>query len=279
MRDFEEVVRIAVGASFLARANDTLIARLVRGARVREVSSGRVFVDDKRSVRCGLIVSGLAWVYAIGSDGRHIPIRKARAGAALGIECIAGCSGLAKAQAITDVEFLELQGAQVTAAAQSDTSLAWAIATEMAARLSESEALLATAGQRSVGQRVATALLALAPDDDRCPLSLSQQSLAEIVGASRERVGQAVRALAAAGLIRVGRRRVQLLDQHRLMLAASATSISQSSRQSDSRPRADTHEESRHVEPPETADWGQLWGQRPAGDESDPRRRRDFALG
>lgn len=215
MSEFEHALRAAVADSFLAHAEPGVVRQMLHRARAWTFPAGRVFIEPATGHRCGLIVTGLARVYAVKDDGVPTTVRRVGSGAAVGVRAIVGESNTLRVKAITDVEFIELHAPTLIAAAQTDASLAWAVAQEVSRRLMDTEAVLEAAVHGSVSQRVAGALLDLAGDDG-LDVAVSHEGLAELVGASRERVGHALRQLGSKGAIGLARRHIAILDAGRL---------------------------------------------------------------
>lgn len=220
MSDFERSLQDAIKESFLAQADVDVVDGLLARTRVWAFPAGRDFLNEGTPKRCGLIVSGLARVFAVKGDGGHTTIRLVQRGAVVGIRAMVGESNSLHVRAVTEIEFVELDPKVVMAAAQSHASLAWAIALEIGRRMRDTEGVLEAAFNRSVGQRVASALLDLLVESDNRGVAVSHEGLAEIVGASRESVGRALRRLDSRGAIALARRRIAVLDAAHLQTEA-----------------------------------------------------------
>ncbi len=214
-----DLLRTAVQASFLAGVEPDIVADLLEGRRIREVAAGSVFVDESRPARCGLVLSGLARVYAVRVDGSQVTLRRVGVGAAVGVRALLGRGNQLRVQAISAVEFLELDAAQLIGSGFRHPTLAMAIAAEIDRRLEDTEIEL-SGRQGSVLQRVAAVLLDLSAEGQPLGVTISHERLAEMIGASRVRVSHEVRALAEAGLIRQDRGQITLLDALRLQAVA-----------------------------------------------------------
>lgn len=217
----DRAVQIALSESFLARSEAHIVDAIVGRARMWDIPAGRVFINQDTLDRCGLIVSGMARVYAVKGDGAHATIRRVARGAAVGVRAMVGDSNALHVRAITDVEFMEIDPRVLMSVAANNAALAWAIAREVGDRLRDTETVLEAAVHGSVTQRVAGALLDLAGDANQMEILVSHEGLAELVGASRERVGQALRMLDASGALAHSRRRITIVDP--ALLQAEAT--------------------------------------------------------
>jgi CRP-like cAMP-binding protein len=217
----ELTIEAAISRSFLADINRETVAPLLARARLRDVPAGTVFIDPARFARCGLIVSGLARVY-LRVDGAQATLRRVAGGAAVGIRAIVGRPNRVTVQAITDVEFLEIDAELLVRTARREAELAMALAEEIHRRLEDTELQSGTLATGTVRQKVAGALLDHSVEGEPLVAELSHETLAEMIGASREWVGHELRALAREGLVRLGRARVTLLDPIRLQLLTRA---------------------------------------------------------
>lgn len=213
-------IESAVARSFLAGVDQDLVARLLQGARLHEVAAGRVFIDQSRSQRAGLVVSGLARVFTVGFDGAQWTVRRVGPGATVGIRAIPGHDNRLTVQAISDVEFHEFDAQRLIGLAREHVSLAMALAEEIDRRLEDVELQAESHAVGTVLQKVAGALLDLSVEGEVFDVELSQEALAEIAGSSRERVGHELRLLASNGWIRMQRARITLLDPLELQTVA-----------------------------------------------------------
>lgn len=220
MSGFELRIKAAVACSFLAGADRSVVASLLRRSRLRDVPAGRVFIDESQPHRCGLVVSGLARVYILRTSGGQSTLRRVGVGAAVGIRALVGHPNRVAVQAIDDCEFLELDAPLLISLARQHASLAMALAEEIDRRLEDTELQAESLSVGSLIQRVAGTLLDLSVEGEPLEVQLSQEALAEIVGASRERVGRGLRLLAADGAIRLHRSRITLVAPLQLQSVA-----------------------------------------------------------
>lgn len=86
----------------------------------------------------------------------------------------------------------------------------------MGKRLAEVEQRLEQMAFQSVPARLANLLLQLPRSPQGEIIGFSQDAIAEIIGAYRETVNQVLAEFESQGLVRVGRLRIQLLDEARL---------------------------------------------------------------
>lgn len=212
-------MRTALSSSFLAQVDAPTVDELLRDTHVREVPAGRVFISEAHSLRCGLLLSGLARVFVTRLDGSEVTLRRVGTGAAVGVKAIVGRRNQAGVQAITAVEFLEFDPLRLIDLGRRNAALAMAIAAEIDRRLEDTE--LELGSQRgSVRQRLAAVLLDLSAEGEPLEVHLSQERLAAMIGASREHTGHELRTMSVLGLVRRERARITLLDPLRLQALA-----------------------------------------------------------
>jgi CRP-like cAMP-binding protein len=92
---------------------------------------------------------------------------------------------------------------------------------KVSARLLETEAIVEDFAFKSVPSRLAGALLRLLETSEAQTVHASHQELAEVIGAYRETVTLALDELQTRGLVRLGRRSIEILDQPMLEKLAS----------------------------------------------------------
>ena len=110
----------------------------------------------------------------------------------------------------------------VRAAIRRPPELLWVIVRLLARRLRATDEALADAVFLDVPARTAKRLLELAGDEDEFRLPMTQEDLAGLVGASRERVNKALAMFTRLGWIEVtGRSRYRILDRTALVERAT----------------------------------------------------------
>jgi CRP/FNR family transcriptional regulator, cyclic AMP receptor protein len=194
-----------------------MVGPLLEGAWLVEVPAGRVVSAPDRP-RSGIILSGLARVYATRLDGSQVTLRKVRPGAAVRIT-VASPGRRTIVQAITGVEFLVFDHDRLISLGRRHVEVAMAIAEEVDRRLGDTELQLAGQGG-SVVQRIAGALLDVSTESEPLEVAMSQETMAAMIGASRERVGHELAMLESLRLIARRRGRILLRDPRQLQLIA-----------------------------------------------------------
>jgi CRP-like cAMP-binding protein len=123
----------------------------------------------------------------------------------------------ADARALEETNVLVLSYDVVHAAIDEHPTLLWIIVRLLARRLRNTDESLADAVFLDVPARTAKRLLEIAGDADQFRLPMTQEDLAGLVGASRERVNKALSLFTRLGWIEVeGRNRYKILDRQAL---------------------------------------------------------------
>ncbi len=123
----------------------------------------------------------------------------------------------ADARALEETNVLVLGYDVVRAAIDEHPTLLWIIVRMLARRLRNTDESLADAVFLDVPARTAKRLLEIAGDADQFRLPMTQEDLAGLVGASRERVNKALSLFTRLGWIEVeGRNRYKILDRQAL---------------------------------------------------------------
>jgi CRP/FNR family cyclic AMP-dependent transcriptional regulator len=128
----------------------------------------------------------------------------------------------ADARALEETNVLVLGYDVVRKAIDEHPTLLWIIVRMLARRLRNTDESLADAVFLDVPARTAKRLLEIAGDADQFRLPMTQEDLAGLVGASRERVNKALSLFTRLGWIKVeGRNRYQILDREALQERAT----------------------------------------------------------
>jgi CRP/FNR family transcriptional regulator, cyclic AMP receptor protein len=123
----------------------------------------------------------------------------------------------ADARALEETNVLVLSYDVVRGAIDEHPTLLWIIVRLLARRLRNTDDSLADAVFLDVPARTAKRLLEIAGDADQFRLPMTQEDLAGLVGASRERVNKALSLFTRLGWIEVeGRNRYKILDRQAL---------------------------------------------------------------
>jgi CRP/FNR family transcriptional regulator, cyclic AMP receptor protein len=127
-----------------------------------------------------------------------------------------GLTRSAEARALEASEVLVVPYAPLRAALEDDPSLLWAAVELLALRLRSVDMALADSVFLDVTGRTAKRLLELAGESDEFQLPITQEELAGMVGASRERVNKAIASFIRLGWIAQQDRRYRITDREQL---------------------------------------------------------------
>jgi CRP/FNR family transcriptional regulator, cyclic AMP receptor protein len=123
----------------------------------------------------------------------------------------------ADARALTDSTVIELGYAPVRAMLRERPELLWVIVRQLTKWLRATDEALADAVFLDVPARTAKRLLDLAGSTDTFTLPVTQEELASIVGASRERVNKAIALFVRLGWLQIeGRNNYRIIDRQQL---------------------------------------------------------------
>lgn len=170
-----------------------------------------------------VVAQGRIAIATRSSDGRESMVAVLEGGALFGeLGLFDDEPRSADARALTDSAVLALAYEDVREALEARPQILWIIVRLLARRLRATDEALADAVFLDVPARTAKRLLELAGADDEFQLPMTQEDLAGLVGASRERVNKALAMFTRLGWVEVtGRSRYHILDREALELRAN----------------------------------------------------------
>ena len=188
----------------------------VRDARFER--GDELFRKGEPATECFVIVEGRIAISAHAGDGRESVV------AILGPPEIVGEMPLfdsgprsADARALTAAQLHVIAFNDVRAALEANPEVLWKVLRILASRLRATDDALADAMFLDVPGRTAKRLLELAGPDEEFEMPLTQEELAGVVGASRERVNRAIATFAKLGWLELtGRGRYRILRRDEL---------------------------------------------------------------
>jgi CRP/FNR family transcriptional regulator, cyclic AMP receptor protein len=196
-----------------------VVADLREHARVRSLARNEVlFEQGDPSAALYVIQEGRVAIATKSGDGRESVIAVLEEGGLFGeLPLFDDAPRVADARALIETTVLELSYEPVREVLRQRPELLWVIVRLLVDRLRATDAALADAVFLDVPARTAKRLLELAGDADRFTLPVTQEELAAMVGASRERVNKAIAVFLRLGWIEVeGRNNYRILDRDAL---------------------------------------------------------------
>ena len=204
--------------ALFADIDDAVLNDIAEKAVHRRYRKGSViFVQGEQGERCFAIVEGAVKISAYHPDGREAVMAVLGPGDVFGeLSLFEQSPRSADASAIEDTQLLSLDATAITDAITAHPQLGMSLLRVLGRRLRLTNEALQDIAFFDVPGRVARRLADLAEahgvrqaEGTLIDLPLSQESLAQMVGATRESVNKALSALRRKGLVdRVGRRYV-----------------------------------------------------------------------
>lgn len=188
-------------------------------ARVRTLRrSELLFAQGDPSHELFVVLEGRIAIATRSTDGRESVVAVLEDGGLFGeLGLFDGDPRSADARALTDARLLALDYEPVRNVLRDRPELLWIIVRLFSRRLRATDEALADAQFLDVPARTAKRLLEAAGADDEFRLAMTQEELAGLVGASRERVNKALALFVRLGWVETkGRGRYKLLDREAL---------------------------------------------------------------
>jgi CRP/FNR family transcriptional regulator, cyclic AMP receptor protein len=197
---------------------DSLLAR----ARVEHYPAGRKIFEKGAPGRSMMaIIRGSVRISASSAVGRELVLAILQPGEIFGeIALLDGQRRTADATAVTDCELLVLDHREFVPFLERRPDVSLQLLRVFCHRLRDTNEHVEHAVFEHINRRLARTLLHLASntprtgkaDDPGCPIRVSQQELADMVGATRESVNKKLRGWQSAGLVRLGSRSIVITD-------------------------------------------------------------------
>lgn len=209
---------VLAGAQLLAALGEEALARVASTATsVRLERNDTLFAEGDAAEDLYVVMSGRVAIGKRSSDGRQSLVALMGPGDLFGeMPLFDGGARSASARALERSDLARVPFDVVRAELESRPALLWPVVGMLAARLRATDAALADAMLLDVTGRTAKRLLELSAEADEFVLPVTQEELAGLVGASRERVNKAIAAFTRLGWIDQSDRRYRVLDRERL---------------------------------------------------------------
>jgi CRP-like cAMP-binding protein len=190
------------------------------GSRVRYRHGVTLFVEGEPSGQVLMVLTGRVKVYSTSASGHESVLAIRGPGDLLGeLAAIDGGRHSASGTTVETVELISVDTDRFLELVATDVGLATAMLRALVFKLRDADRARIEFGAEDTTTRVAGRLAELAAEYGvaekggvRIDLPITQQELAEWVGASREAVGKALHTLRTRGLVRTGRREIVVLD-------------------------------------------------------------------
>lgn len=176
-----------------------------------------VFAEGAEPQHLYVVEDGRIAIASRSDDGRESVFALMERGSLFGeMGLLDGLNRSAEARALEPSQVVEIPYAPVRAAFEERPALLWGVVALLAGRLRSMDAQLADSVFLDVTGRTAKRLLDLAADEDEFQLPITQEELAGMVGASRERVNKAIASFVRLGWIDQADRQYRILDRAQL---------------------------------------------------------------
>lgn len=196
------------------------LERFAELTRERSYPKGSVILfQDDPGDSLFVLRDGRVKVVLIGEDGREVILGVLEPGAHFGeLALIDDQPRSAHVIAMEDAQLLVLRREDFKRRVEANPTVAWALLTELSRRLRRADVKIGGLVLLDVPGRIARLLLDLADESgsEQIEKPLTHQTIAQMIGASRETVSRAMKEFQDAGLIRVERRRISVGDREAL---------------------------------------------------------------
>jgi CRP/FNR family transcriptional regulator, cyclic AMP receptor protein len=219
-------------ASFLrtvpisSKLDEEELARFAELTREKNYPKGSVIVfEDDPGDSLFVVRQGRVKVVLIGEDGREVILGVLGVGEHFGeLSLIDDQPRSAHVIAMEETNLLVLRRDDFRRRVESNPAVAWALLTELARRLRRADAKIHGLALLDVPGRIAKLLLDFAQEAEPQTIEkpLTHQTIAHMIGASRETVSRTIRDFQNQGFIRVERRRISVSNRDALKQLAQA---------------------------------------------------------
>ena len=193
------------------------LERFAEVTREKSYPKGSVILfEDDPGDSLFVVREGRVKVVLIGEDGREVILGVLGIGEYFGeLSLIDDRPRSAHVIAMEDSNLLVLRREDFRRRVESSPNVAWALLTELSRRLRRADDKIGGLVLLDVPGRIARLLLDLAEESGTNAIekSLTHQTIAQMIGASRETVSRAMKDFQDAGWITVERRRIALADR------------------------------------------------------------------
>lgn len=218
MTDRELLNTIEFFKGFDGTPLDTVLAAAEQRSFAR---GGVLFTENDAATELFVVVSGRIAIANRSIDGRESVVALMERGDLLGeMPLFDGLARSAEARALEPSDVIAIPYAPLRDIYRDRPELLWNVVEMLANRLRNTDEQLADSVFLDVTGRTAKRLLELAGTADEFSLPITQEELAGMVGASRERVNKAIASFVRLGWIEQSERRYRITNREQLELRA-----------------------------------------------------------
>lgn len=210
-------------SALFAGLSDAELEVVLAGATRRELRRGDVlFSEGDESEQLFLVESGRIAMSQRSADGRESVIALMERGDLFGeMPLFDGLGRSTEARALEPSVVVSVDYEPVQRIYEERPALLWSVVALLSQRLRVTDSALADSVFLDVTGRTAKRLLELAGDQDEFTLPVTQEELAGMVGASRERVNKAIASFLRLGWLDQRDRRYRIVDREQLSRRAT----------------------------------------------------------
>lgn len=211
-------IALIQATELFAELDDDALALVADASTSRELRRGDVvFAEGATPEHLYVVEDGRIAIASRSDDGRESVFALMERGELFGeMGLLDGLGRSAEARALEASQVLEIPYAPVRSAFEARPELLWGVVALLAGRLRSMDAQLADSVFLDVTGRTAKRLLELGGEQDEFLLPITQEELAGMVGASRERVNKAIASFVRLGWIDQAERRYRIVDREQL---------------------------------------------------------------
>jgi CRP-like cAMP-binding protein len=217
-----EAEALLARVDLFADLNPDELATVVASSARRELRRGDVvFSEGDEPNELFVVEDGRVAIANKSVDGRESVVALMEPGDPFGeMGLFEGLGRSAEARALEPSTVLAIPYAPLHAIYEARPTLLWGVVALLAGRVRSMDGALADSVFLDVTGRTAKRLLELAGEEDEFVLPVTQEELAGMVGASRERVNKAIAAFVRLGWIDQSERRYRITNRQQLTLRA-----------------------------------------------------------
>ena len=212
-----QIVDFLSTVPLLSRIDRAELQKFAEVTREKQYPKGSVILfEDDPGDSLFIVREGRVKVVLVGEDGREVILGVLGVGDHFGeLSLIDDQPRSAHVIAMEDSSLLVLRREDFRRRVEANVSVAWALLNELSRRLRRADNKIGGLVLLDVPGRIARLLLDLAEEAgaDRLEKPLTHQTIAQMIGASRETVSRAMREFQDAGWLAVERRCIVLADR------------------------------------------------------------------